>query len=48
VLSEMTGVPVLILPLEVGGLPGADDFISLYEILIQRIAGVLTPDPEDN
>lgn len=40
-LAEKTGVMVVTLPLEVGGLPGADDFISLYDIVVDQIAEAL-------
>ena len=40
-LAEKTGVTVVTLPLEVGGLPGANDFISLYDIVVDQIAEAL-------
>ena len=34
---------VVTLPLEVGGLPGASDYIAFYDIVVERIAEALTP-----
>jgi zinc/manganese transport system substrate-binding protein len=38
-LAERTGLPVVILPMTVGGTPGATDLFSLYETTIQLLLG---------
>jgi len=40
-LSEETGIPVLVLPMEVGGAPEAVDYIALYDYVTSRIASSL-------
>jgi zinc/manganese transport system substrate-binding protein len=41
-LAEKTGAMVVTLPLEVGGMPGADDFITLYDMVVEQIAAALS------
>ncbi len=40
-LAEETGIPVLVLPMEVGGVPEATDYIALYDYATSRIASSL-------
>lgn len=40
-LTERTGVPVLVLPLEVGGAPETTDYFKLFDFVISRIASTL-------
>jgi ABC-type Zn uptake system ZnuABC Zn-binding protein ZnuA len=40
-LAERTGVPVLVLPMEVDGAPEATDYLKLYDFIASRIAASL-------
>lgn len=40
-LAEESGVPVLTLPLEVGGAPGATDYFTLFDLATSQIAGAI-------
>ncbi len=40
-LFERTGIPVLTLPLEVGGAPGTDDYFELFNHVISEIASAM-------
>lgn len=38
-LSERTGIPAVMLPFSVGGVPGADDLFAYYDALLDRLLG---------
>jgi ABC-type Zn uptake system ZnuABC Zn-binding protein ZnuA len=40
-LSQRTGVPALVLPMEVGGAPEATDYFHLFDLVTSRIAAAL-------
>lgn len=42
-VARQTGAKVLSLPVSVGGAPGAGDYFSLFDLLVDRLAGALDP-----
>lgn len=38
-LSERTGIPAIVLPLSVGGTPGAKDLFGMFDDLVERLLG---------